>query len=141
MDVPLAPLPLQGIHILNYIDDRLIDIGMSSSLILYLLITKKSVLSLAQKTTCLGVVWDLVTMQAQLSPACVDRSHLKHPEQYEARSGNYISKKFRYYGSSIPSDTHGHVAHVTVLVVAQIQGISSEKEGQSPEANKDKGTC
>lgn len=33
---------------------------------------KKSVLSLKQRTTFLGVVWDSTTMEAYLSPACVD---------------------------------------------------------------------
>ncbi len=34
--------------------------------------TKKSVLSPVQKTTYLGVVWDLTTMQAHLSPASIE---------------------------------------------------------------------
>ncbi len=85
MDAALAPLRLQGIRILNYIDDRLI-LAQSQELALrhrdvvlahleslgLRLNAKKSVLSPAQRTMYLGVVWDSITMQAQLSPARVE---------------------------------------------------------------------
>ncbi|KAI2642464.1 Lamina-associated polypeptide 2, isoform alpha [Labeo rohita] len=115
----------EGIHILNYIDDWLIlarshelalrhrDVILTHLRSLGLrLNAKKSVLSPAQRTMYLGVVWDLITMQAQLSPA----------------------RSFRSHGSCIHDDTFGPSAHETVSVVAQSQGISSK--GQSPEANK-----
>ncbi len=85
MDAALAPLRLRGIRILNYIDDWLI-LAQSEELALrhrdvvlahleslgLRLNAKKSVLSPVQRTTYLGVVWDSVTMQAQLSPARVE---------------------------------------------------------------------
>ncbi len=75
----------QGIRILNYKDDWLI-LAQSQELALrhrdvvlahlesrgLRLNAKKSVLSPAQRTTYLGVVWDSITMQAQLSPARVE---------------------------------------------------------------------
>ncbi|KAI2656086.1 Transposon Ty3-G Gag-Pol polyprotein [Labeo rohita] len=110
MDAALAPLRLQGIRILNYIDDWLIlarsqelalrhrDVVLAHLRSLGLrLNAKKSVLSPAQRTTYLGV-------------------------------------GFRSHGSCIHGDTFGSSAHETVPVVAQSPGISSK--GQSPEANK-----
>jgi hypothetical protein len=85
MDAALAPLRLEGIRVLNYIDDWLIlaqsrelairhrDVVLAHIQSLGLrLNTKKSVLTPAQRTTFLGVVWDSVTMQAQLSPARIE---------------------------------------------------------------------
>ncbi|XP_048024136.1 LOW QUALITY PROTEIN: uncharacterized protein LOC125253920 [Megalobrama amblycephala] len=85
MDAALAPLRLQGIRILNYIDDWLIlaqsqqlavrhrDVVLAHMRRLGLrLNAKKSVLSPAQRTTFLGVVWDSVVMQARLSPARIE---------------------------------------------------------------------
>ncbi|KAL1257970.1 hypothetical protein QQF64_011214 [Cirrhinus molitorella] len=85
VDASLAPLQLQGIHILNYIDDWLIlaqsleqaiqhqDAVLARMKELGLrLNAKKSVLSPLQRTTYLGLVWDSTTMQAHLSPARID---------------------------------------------------------------------
>ena len=85
MDAALAPLRLEGIRVLNYIDDWLImaqsrelvirhrDVVLARIQSLGLrLNTKKSVLTPAQRTTFLGVVWDSVTMRAQLSPARIE---------------------------------------------------------------------
>ncbi|CAM4729294.1 unnamed protein product [Leuciscus chuanchicus] len=85
VDAALAPLRLQGIRILNYIDDWLIlaqshqeairhrDVVLAHMKELGLrLNAKKSVLSPLQRTTFLGVVWDSVSMQARLSPPRVD---------------------------------------------------------------------
>ncbi|KAL0186202.1 hypothetical protein M9458_017872, partial [Cirrhinus mrigala] len=85
VDAALAPLRLQGIRILNYIDDWLIlaqsemvavrhrDVVLAHMKELGLrLNAKKSVLSPVQRTTYLGVVWDSTTMQAQLSPARIE---------------------------------------------------------------------
>ncbi len=85
MDEALAPLRLQGICILNYIDDCLIlahseqlavrhrdvvlvhmkDLGLRLN-------AKKSVLPPVQRITYLGVVRDLTTMQSHLSPARIE---------------------------------------------------------------------
>ncbi|KAI2646866.1 Transposon Ty3-G Gag-Pol polyprotein [Labeo rohita] len=85
VDAALAPLRLQGIRILNYIDDWLIlaqsemvavrhrDVVLAHMKALGLrLNAKKSVLSPLQRTTYLGVVWDSTTMQARLSPARIE---------------------------------------------------------------------
>ncbi len=85
VDAALAPLRLQGIRILNYIDDWLIlahseqlavrhrDVVLAHMKELGLrLNAKKSVLSPFQRTTYLGVVWDSTTMQARLSPARIE---------------------------------------------------------------------
>ncbi|KAI2645137.1 Transposon Ty3-G Gag-Pol polyprotein [Labeo rohita] len=85
VDAALAPLRLQGIRILNYIDDWLIlaqsemeavrhrDVVLAHMKALGLrLNAKKSVLSPLQRTTYLGVVWDSTTMQARLSPAWIE---------------------------------------------------------------------
>ncbi len=81
----MAPLRLQGIRILNYIDNWLIlaqseqmavrhrDVIFAYMEVLGLrLNAKKSVLSLAQRTTYLGLVWDSITMQARMSPARIE---------------------------------------------------------------------
>ncbi|KAL0177144.1 hypothetical protein M9458_026038, partial [Cirrhinus mrigala] len=78
-------LHLQGIRILNYIDDWLIlaeseslvaqhrDVVLAHMKALGLrLNAKKSVLSPLQRTIYLGVVWDSTTMQACLSPAQIE---------------------------------------------------------------------
>ncbi|CAM4576079.1 unnamed protein product [Leuciscus chuanchicus] len=85
VDAALAPRRLQGIRIMNYIDDWLIlaqshqlavqhrDVVLAHMKELGLrLNAKKSVLSPLQRTTFLGVVWDSVSMQALLSPPRVD---------------------------------------------------------------------
>ncbi|KAI2665252.1 Transposon Ty3-G Gag-Pol polyprotein [Labeo rohita] len=79
VDAALAPLRLQGICVLNYIDDWLIlaqseqvaaqhrDVVLTHMKELGLrLNAKKSVLSPSQRTTYLGVVWDSTTMRAHL---------------------------------------------------------------------------
>jgi hypothetical protein len=82
MDAALAPLRLQGIRVLNYLDDWLIlaqsrklvahhrDIVLSHIQSLGLrLNSEKSVLAPAQSTVFLGVNMDSVLMQARLAPA------------------------------------------------------------------------
>ncbi len=82
MDAALAPLRLQGIRVLNYLDDwiilahsrelvsrhRDIVLGHIHSLGLRMN-AKKSVLLLSQRTVFLGVRLDSVQMQARLAPA------------------------------------------------------------------------
>ncbi len=77
VDAALVPLLLQGIRIMNYIDDWLIlaqshqlavrhrDVVLAQMKKLGLrLNAKKSVLSPLQRTTFLGVIWDSMSMQA-----------------------------------------------------------------------------
>ncbi len=85
VDAALVPLRLQGIRIMNYIDDWLIlaqshqlavrhrDVVLAHMKKLGLrLNAKKSVLSPLQRTTFLGVIWDSTSMQARLSPARIE---------------------------------------------------------------------
>ncbi|KAL0170481.1 hypothetical protein M9458_035077, partial [Cirrhinus mrigala] len=85
VNAALAPLRLQGIRILNYIDNWLIlaqseqmevqhrDVVLAHMKELGLrLNAKKSVLSTLQRTTYLGVVWDSTPMRARLSPARIE---------------------------------------------------------------------
>ncbi len=85
VDAALVPLRLQGIRIMNYIDDWLIlaqshqlavrhrDVVLAHMEKLGLrLNAKKSVLSPLQRTTFLGVIWDSTSMQARLSPARIE---------------------------------------------------------------------
>ncbi len=82
MDAALAPLRLQGIRVLNYLDDWLIlahsrelvsrhrDIVLAHIHSLGLRMNaKKSVLLPSQRTVFLGVRLDSVQMQARLAPA------------------------------------------------------------------------
>ncbi len=98
MDAALAPLRLQGIRVLNYLDDWLIlahsrelvsrhrDIVLSHIHSLGLRMNaKKSVLLPSQRTVFLGVRLDSVQMQASLAPAripvltaCLARFKLGH---------------------------------------------------------------
>ncbi|XP_067298541.1 sialoadhesin-like [Pseudorasbora parva] len=84
MDAALAPMRLQGIRVLNYIDNWLImakshemairhrDVILAHLRCLGLrLNTAKSVLIPAQRTTFLGVVWDSTSMRASMSTAWV----------------------------------------------------------------------
>ncbi|XP_060741844.1 uncharacterized protein LOC132856323 [Tachysurus vachellii] len=84
MDAALAPLRLQGIRVLNYLDDWLIlaqseamaashrDAVLAHMRSLGLRLNPgKCVLAPSQRTTFLGVVWDSTTMRAHLSPARV----------------------------------------------------------------------
>ncbi len=146
MDAALAPLWLQGIRILNYINDWLIlaqsqelrhrDVVLADLESLGLrLNAKKSALSPAQRTTYLGVVWDSIT-DAGTAVSCTHRIHSKCPKEHQARPENYCSlpsEGSRSHGSCIHGDTLGPPADEIVSVVAQSQGISSK--GQSPEAN------
>ncbi len=98
MDAALAPLRLQGIRVLNYLDDWLIlahsrelvsrhrDIVLGHIRSLGLRMNaKKSVLLPSQRTVFLGVRLDSVQMQARLAPAripdltaCLARFKLGH---------------------------------------------------------------
>ncbi len=85
VDAALAPLRLQGIRILNYIDDWLIltqservapqnrDVVLAHLKVFGIrLNAKKSLLSPLQRTTYLGVVRDSTTMQARMSPGRIE---------------------------------------------------------------------
>ncbi len=141
MDAALAPLRLQGIRILNYIEDWLIlahseqlafrhrDVVLAHMKELGLrLNAKKSVLSPFQRTTYLGVVWDSTTMQARLSPARIE-SILNTVRR--VREGlSLMVKQFQILlglmASSVQRDTFWPAVHETRTVVAQVQGVLPE---------------
>ncbi len=140
VDAALAPLRLQGIRILNYIDDWLIlahseqmavrhrDVVLAHMKELGLrLNAKKSVLSPLQRTTYLGVVWDSTTMQARLSPARIEsilttvktqRRPVTHCQAVSEAAGSD--------GSCVQRDTFWPAVHETPTVVAQDQGVLPE---------------
>ncbi len=69
---------------------------------------KKSLLSLALRTTYLGVVWDSTTMQTRMSHC------------------QAVSKTAGSDSSCIQHDTYWHAVHETPTVVAQDQGVLPE---------------
>ncbi|KAK3553888.1 hypothetical protein QTP70_012725 [Hemibagrus guttatus] len=84
MDATLVPLRLQGIRVLNYVDDWLSlahskamaashrDVGLVHMRSLGLKINpEKCVLSLSQRNSFLEAIWDSTRMQSYLSPARV----------------------------------------------------------------------
>ncbi|KAL0148085.1 hypothetical protein M9458_056625, partial [Cirrhinus mrigala] len=129
VDAALAPLRLQGIRILNYIDDWLIlaqleqvmaqhrDVVLAHMKELGLrLNAKKSVLSPLQRTTYLGMVWDSTRMQARLSPARIDeRGPVIHCQAVSTTAGSD--------GSCVQCDTFWPAVHETPTVVAQDHGV------------------
>ncbi len=141
VDAALVPLRLQGIRIMNYIDDWLIlaqshqlavrhrDVVLAHMEKLGLrLNAKKSVLSPLQRTTFLGVIWDSTSMQG----APVTGTYRVHPigcEKNKARPVTHcqtVSETVGSYGSSIQRDTCWTVAHETPPVVAQDQRVFPE---------------
>ncbi|KAL0168374.1 hypothetical protein M9458_036596, partial [Cirrhinus mrigala] len=121
VDAALAPLRLQGIRIINYINDWLIlaqmeqvavqhrDVVLTHMKELGLrLNAKKSMLSPLQRTTYLAVVWDSTTMQARLSPARIE---------------SILTAVV-----CIQRDTFWSAVHETPTVVAQDQGVVPERK-------------
>ncbi len=88
---------------------------------------KKSVLSPAQRTTCLGVVWDSTTMQAHMSPA---RFESILTAVARGREGQSLTvKQFQTVGSNgscVQRDTSWSAVHETPRVMAQDQGVFPE---------------
>ncbi len=85
VDMALAPRHLQGIRIMNYIDDWLILAQLHQLAVWHWYVVlahmkelglrlnaKKSVLSPLQRINFLGLAWDSTAMQACLSPARIE---------------------------------------------------------------------
>ncbi len=89
---------------------------------------KKSVLSPLQRTTYLGVVWDLTMMQARLSPARIESilNTVKESQRRPVTHGQAVSNTAGSDGSSIQRDTFWPAVHETPTVVAQVQGVLPE---------------
>ncbi len=132
MDAALAPLRLQGIRVLNYLDDWLIlahsrelvsrhrDIVLRHIHSLGLRMNaKKSVLLPSQRTVFLGVHLDSIQMQARLAPArisnfttCLARFKLgRHV------SVGVLLQAARPHGNSLPCVTPRVASHEAVPLV------------------------
>ncbi len=138
VDAALAPLRLQGIRILSYIDDWLIlaqseQRAESIEILTFILAhmkelnTKKSVLSQLQRTTYLGVVWNSTTMQARLSPARIESilSAVKR-ERRPVTHCKAVSETIVSDGSCVQRDTFWPAVHEALAVVAQDQRLFLE---------------
>ncbi len=147
VDAALAPLRLQGIHILNYIDDWLIvahseqmavrhrDGGSTSRC------RSRSHERVGVKTKCKekcavsipenhlsrrGVGFD---HDAGTIVPCSDRVDSQHGQESQRRSvthGQAVSDTAGSDGSSVQRDTFWPAVHETPTVVAQVQGVLPE---------------
>ncbi|KAL0150616.1 hypothetical protein M9458_054077, partial [Cirrhinus mrigala] len=137
VDAALAPLRLQGIRILNYINDWLILAQLEQVAVQHRdvvpthmkevglrLNTKKSVLSPLQRTTYLGVVWDSTTMQAHLSPARVDPHRSRESERGPVTHCQAVSTTAGSDGSCVQCDTFWPAVHETLQWWLKTRGFS-----------------
>ncbi len=139
MDAALAPLRLQGIRILNYLDDWLIlassreqVIRHRDSLLLHLctlglrLNGQKSVLTPAQQTTFLGVCLDSTSMQACLAPARVEsiQSCSARFRLGPSRVSGPVSQAPRPHGRGFPGSSLGAAPYETVPLVDEVSRYS-----------------
>ncbi len=131
VDAALEPLRLQGIRIMNYIDDWLIlaqshqlavrhrDVVLAHMKELGLrLNAKKSVLSPLQRTTFLGVVWDSTAMQGRLSPARKESilSAVKRIRLGQSLTAKVVAQDQRVFSEGHPlSHDQGHAAMLSRL--------------------------
>ncbi len=137
VNAALAPLRLQGIRTLHYIDDWLIlaqservaaqhrDVVLAHLKVLGLrLNAKKSVLSPLQRTTYLGVVSYSTTMQARMFPARIESILTEVRRVKEGQSLTVkLSEAAGSDGSCVQRDTYWPAVHETLTVVAQDQGV------------------
>ncbi|KAI2645917.1 enzymatic polyprotein [Labeo rohita] len=138
VDAALAPLQLRGICILNYIDDWLILVQSEHMAVQHRdhlaymkelglrLNAKKSVLSPLQRTTYLGVVWNLTTMQARLSPARIESILTAVARVKEGIHCKAVPTTAGSHGSCVQHHTFWPAVHETPRVVAQDQGVLPE---------------
>ncbi len=143
MDAALAPLRLQGIRVLNYLDDWLIlahsrelvsrhrDIVLGHIHSLGLRMNaKKSVLLPSQRTVFLGVRLDSVQMQARLAPAripvltaCLARFKLGH---------HVLPQAVGPYGSSLPCVAPRGASHEAIPLVDEGAEVTPHCTSYSP---------
>ncbi len=147
MDAALAPLRLQGIRVLNYLDDWLIlahsrelvsrhrDIVLGHIHSLGLRMNaKKSVLLPSQRTVFLGVRLDSVQMQARLAPAripvftaCLARFKLGHHV-----SVGTCRRLLGLYGSSLPCVAPRAASHEAIPFVDEGAEVTPHCTSYSP---------
>ncbi len=132
MDAALAPLRLQGIHVLNFLDDWLIlahsrelvsrqrDIVLRHIHSLGLRMNaKKSVLLPSQRTLFLGVHFDSIQMQARLAPARISNFYsMSGPLQAgPACLCRFMRQAARPHGSGLPCVALRVASHEAVPLV------------------------
>ncbi len=139
MDAVLAPLRLQGIRILNYLEDRLIlassreqVIRHRDSLLLHLrahglrLNGQTSMLTPAQQTIFLRVCLDSTSMQARLAPARIESIVVHGPLQARsARVSGPVLQAPRPHGGRFPSSSLVTAPYETIPLVDEVPGYSS----------------
>ncbi len=119
VDTALAPRHLQGIRIMNYIDDWLILAQLHQLAVWHWYVVlahmkelglrlnaKNSVLSTLQRINSLGLAWDSTAMQARLSPARIESilSAVKSLRLGPVTHCQTVSETVMFYGSSIQRD-------------------------------------
>ncbi len=147
MDAALAPLRLQGIRVLNYLDDWLIlahsrelvsrhrDIVLGHIHSLGLRMNaKKSVLLPSQRTVFLGVRLDSVQMQAQFG-SCPDTSSYSMSGPLQARPSclcRYLPQAVGPYGSSLPCVAPRAASHEAIPLVDEGAEVTPHCTSYSP---------
>ncbi len=147
MDAALAPLRLQGIRVLNYLDDWLIlahsrelvsrhrDIVLGHIHSLGLRMNaKKSVLLPSQRTVFLGVRLDSVQMQARLAPARIPVFYSMFGP-LQARPSclcRYLPQAVGPYGSSLPCVAPRAASHEAIPLVDEGAEVTAHCTSYSP---------
>ncbi len=129
MDAAQAPLRLQGIRVLNYLDDWLMLahcrelVSRHRDIVLHHIHSiglrmnaKKSVLFPSQQTSFLGVHLDSVQMQARLAPARF-RSMSGPLQARPSCLSEYLPQVARPHGSGLPCDAPRVAPHEAVPLV------------------------
>ncbi len=146
-DAALAPLRLQGIRVLNYLDDWLIlahsmelvsrhrDIVLRHIHSLGLRMNaKKSVLLPSQRTLFLGVHLDSIQMQARLAPARISNFYsMSGPLQARpACLCRFMPQAARPHGSGLPCVAPRVASHEAVPLVDEGAEVTPHCTSHSP---------
>ncbi len=147
MDAALAPLRLQGIRVLNYLDDWLFlahsrelvsrhrDIVLRHIHSLGLRMNaKKSVLLPSQRTLFLGVHLDSIQMQARLAPARISNFYsMSGPLQARpACLCRFMPQAARPHGSGLPCVAPRVASHEAVPLVDEGAEVKPHCTSHSP---------
>ncbi len=147
MDAALAPLRLQGIRVLNYLDDWLFlahsrelvsrhrDIVLRHIHSLGLRMNaKKSVLLPSQRTLFLGVHLDSIQMQARLAPARISNFYsMSGPLQARpACLCRFMPQAARPHGSGLPCVAPRVASHEAVPLVDEGAEVTPHCTSHSP---------